>query len=178
MYTSQLCTQLRAFSFVLGGILTVDSTPCKGEQEGYTLLIYKNNMKKALQKSLVAGSVFIASISLALAQVQVSIGASAQQGQVNGSALLQLLGLAQEIAGRLVPFAVTAAVLVFFYFLIMFIAKADSSDKRSDYLKGMGYSILALFVMVSIWGIIGLLGSILGVGQGGNIPIPGVPRPN
>jgi hypothetical protein len=39
------------------------------------------------------------------------------------------------------------------------------------------FSILALFVMVSIWGLIGLLGSMLGVGQGGSSPIPVIPVP-
>lgn len=133
-------------------------------------------MKKALQRISVAVGVMATSISLAFAQITIGIGT--QQGQVNGGALLQLLALAQEIMSRLVPFAVTAAVLVFFWFLIMFITKSSDATKRADYLKGMGFSILALFVMVSIWGIIGLLGSIVGVGQGGNIPIPGVPRPN
>lgn len=119
-----------------------------------------------------------ASVSLALAQVTIQIGQGAQQGQVNGSALLQLLGLAQEILSRLVPFAVTLAVLAFFWYLIQFIWKGGQDpETKSSSLKGMGYSILALFVMVSIWGIIGLLGSIVGVNQGGNIPIPGVPRP-
>lgn len=133
-------------------------------------------MKKALQKGLIAASV--ASTSLALAFAQITIGIGTQQGQVNGSALIQLLNVAQDILSRLVPFAVTLAVLAFFWYLIQFIWKGgqDPATKTSS-LKGMGFSILALFVMVSIWGIIGLLGSIVGVNQGGNIPIPGVPRP-
>ncbi len=133
-------------------------------------------MKKALQRISVAVGVMATSVSLAFAQITIGIGT--QQGQVNGGALLQLLSLAQEIMSRLVPFAVTLAVLAFFWFLIKFIFKSGDATGRADSLKGMGFSILALFVMVSIWGIIGLLGSIVGVGQGGNIPIPGVPRPN
>jgi hypothetical protein len=41
----------------------------------------------------------------------------------------------------------------------------------------MGFSILALFVMVSIWGIVGFLGSVFGINQGGNVPTPGIPVP-
>ncbi len=133
-------------------------------------------MKKALQRISVAVGVMATSVSLAFAQITIGIGT--QQGQVNGGALLQLLSLAQEIMSRLVPFAVGAAVLVFFWFLILFIVKSSDATARKGYLQGMGFSILALFVMVSIWGIIGLLGSIVGVNQGGNIPIPGIPRPN
>jgi hypothetical protein len=127
-------------------------------------------MKKALL------TVFTAASSLALASAQIIIGAGSQQGQVNGSALIGLLNLAQDIISRLVPFAITLAVLAFFWYLIKFIMN-PSPENKSQSLRGMGYSVLALFVMVSIWGIIGLLGSIVGVNQGGNIPIPGVPRP-
>lgn len=119
----------------------------------------------------------LTSASFALAQVSITIGQGAQQGQVNGGALLSLLALAQEIISRLVPFAITIAVLAFFWFLIKLIMSQSNPEAKTTALKGMGYSILALFVMVSIWGIIGLLGSIVGVNQGGNIPIPGVPRP-
>lgn len=129
-------------------------------------------MKKALTTlSLVAGN-----IAFAFAQT-INIGVGATQGQVNGSALLSLLALAQTLVNRLVPFAVGVAVLAFFWFLIKFIASNDAPEKKAESMKGMGYSILALFAMVSIWGIIGLLGSMLGIGQGGNIPIPGVPVP-
>lgn len=100
------------------------------------------------------------------------------QVQVNTTALTQLLSAAQDILSRLVPFAITLAVLVFFWYLISFIWKgASDPGKRSDALKGMGWSVVALFVMVSIWGIVGFLGSITGVGQGGTIPVPTVPRP-
>lgn len=134
-------------------------------------------MKKVLQRGLLTLSVATGSLSVAFAQITIGIGA--QQGQVSGQPLLQLLGLAQDIMSRLVPFAVTLAVLAFFWYLIKFIWKGgQDAGEKSASLKGMGYSILALFVMVSIWGIIGLLGSIVGVNQGGNIPIPGVPRPN
>jgi hypothetical protein len=131
-----------------------------------------------MKKALLTVSVALSSIALAFAQ-GITVGIGAQQGQVNGGALLQLLALAQEIISRLVPFAIGLAVLAFFWFLIVFIWKGGSDPaKQKESLHGMAYSVLALFVMVSIWGIIGLLGSIVGVGQGGNIPVPGVPRPN
>jgi hypothetical protein len=130
-------------------------------------------MKKALFTMFTAGT------SLVLASAQtIIIGSGSQQGQVNGSALISLLNLAQAIVSRLVPFAVTIAVLAFFWFLIKFIMSGGDPEGKNKSLKGMGLSILALFVMVSIWGIIGLLGSIVGVNQGGTIPIPAVPTPS
>jgi hypothetical protein len=99
------------------------------------------------------------------------------QNQVNLSAINQLINAASDILGKLVPFLITFAVLVFFWFLIEFIWKGSKDPaKRSESLKGMGWSIVALFVMVSIWGIVTFLGSLTGIGQGGTIPVPGTPR--
>lgn len=132
-----------------------------------------------MKKALLTVSTIASSVALAFAQVSITIGSSAQQGTVNGGALLQLLGLAQEIISRLVPFAIGLAVLAFFWYLILWIWKGkDDATAKTNSLRGMGFAVLALFVMVSIWGIIGLLGSIVGVNQGGNIPVPGVPRPS
>ena len=133
-----------------------------------------------MKKILTTLSLVAANVAVAFAQVggTITIGSGATQGQVNGGALLQLLGLAQVIVVRLVPFAIGAAVVVFFWYLIQFIIKGnEDGEKKQASLKGMGYSILALFVMVSIWGIIGFLGSVFGINQGGNIPVPGVPGP-
>jgi hypothetical protein len=131
-----------------------------------------------MKKALLTLSMAAGSVSLAFAQTTIIIGSGAQQGQVNGSALLSLLALAQALVNNLGIFAIGLAVLAFFWFLIKFIWKGgESADEKSTALKGMAYCVLALFVMVSIWGIIGLLGSITGVNQGGNIPIPGIPRP-
>ncbi len=108
----------------------------------------------------------------------VNIGVQATQGQVNGNMLLQLLALAQTLVTRLVPFAIGVAVLAFFWYLVQFIWHGgESGEAKGKSMKGMGYSILALFVMVSIWGIIGALGGMIGIGQGGSVPIPGVPVP-
>ena len=152
-------------------------------------------MKKALAiVSLIIGSVMIVSaqnlniggtiggtpVSYSTANggtLNVGVVANTAQ-QSNGNAVLKLLALAQTIVSRLVPFAVGLAVLAFFWFLIVFIWKGrDNPKSHEDGMKGMGYSILALFVMVSIWGIIGFAGSMLGIGQGGSIPaiqMPGV----
>ncbi|MDB5260069.1 MAG: hypothetical protein JWN37_300 [Candidatus Nomurabacteria bacterium] len=122
-----------------------------------------------MKKALISLSILSAGITSVFAQVI--------NGQVNGTPLLNLLGLAQTIVNRLVPFAIGVAILALFYFLIMFIFKNDDATKHAANLKGMGLAVLAIFVMVSIWGIVGLVGNISGIGQGGQVPIPGVPSP-
>jgi hypothetical protein len=98
-------------------------------------------------------------------------------GTVNGGPIVQLIALAQNIVSRLAILSIGLALLAFFWFLIVFIWKGtESAEKRQEGLKGMGYSILALFVMVSIWGIIGLLGNLFGTGVGGGIPSLEMPK--
>ena len=88
----------------------------------------------------------------------------------NYSGLLGFLALAQTIASRLVPFLIGLALLAFFWYLITFIWKgASNPDEQKKGKAGMLYSILAIFVMVSIWGIIAFAGNILGIGQGGDM---------
>ena len=104
-------------------------------------------------------------------KIQIGGGGGASQtfgGQ--GGPLLNFLALAQTIVARLVPFLIGVALLAFFWFLIEFIWKGvDDPKKQSEGKAGMGWAILAIFIMVSIWGIIGLAGSILGIEQGGKI---------
>jgi hypothetical protein len=139
------------------------------------LKIYKQIIMK---KVLISVSTMATMAAFSLAQgATIIIGNGAQQGQVNGGALIGLLNLAQQIVSRLGIFAVGVALLAFFWYLIKFIMN-PSPENKTQSLRGMGYAILALFVMVSIWGIIGLLGSIFGINQGGSIPVPGIPVPS
>jgi uncharacterized membrane protein len=89
---------------------------------------------------------------------------------------MNLIALISRILAYLVPICVTLAVLAFFFYLIRFIFQGgQSAEGKGASLKGMGYSILAIFVMVSLWGIIALMGNIVGVSQGGSVPVPSVP---
>ena len=40
----------------------------------------------------------------------------------------------------------------------------------------MIYGVIALFVMVSVWGLVGLIGNTFGIQQGGGAIIPSIPR--
>lgn len=97
--------------------------------------------------------------------------------QINGTPLLSLINLAQKIVSKLVPLLIGVALIAFFWYLVVFITKGDeSADKRQEGVKGMGYSVLALFVMVSVWGIVALMSSVLGVSVGGSMPPIELPR--
>ena len=139
---------------------------CKVFVSGYTNCIQNIYMKKALSLLLVTvGGAAVASATV--------LQPTVQDTKLNNVSTLvtQFSG----IAGQLIPLAVTVGVVAFFWFLIKYIMQGgDNPDGKGASMKGMGYSILAIFVMVSIWGIVGTIGSMFGVGQGGTAPIPSV----
>jgi len=79
-----------------------------------------------------------------------------------------------QIIQLLIPILITLAVIWFFWGLIEYI-RGGAEDKE----KGrniMIWGIIALFVMVSVFGLIQLIGGTFGIGQGGTIPVPVTPR--
>lgn len=100
-------------------------------------------------------------------QTGTSVGVSAFTAS---NPLVQMLTLVRNIADRLIPILVALAVLAFFWFLVRFIWKGSEDPTERDKMKGgMVWSILAIFVMVSVWGLIGLISSITGVQTGGTM---------
>ncbi len=66
------------------------------------------------------------------------------------------------------------ALIAFFIGIIRMFFSKDASGKKESY-QFLGFGIVALFVMVGIWGLVSFLSANLGVGVGGDIPTPGVP---
>jgi hypothetical protein len=86
-------------------------------------------------------------------------------------AFTRLIALAQTFLNKLVPFIIGLAVLGFFWYLILFIWKgADNPEERKKARLGVFFSLVALFVIVGIWGIIAVAANMLGVGTGGAMP--------
>lgn len=120
-------------------------------------------MKKSIIGLLgVGGSLFIA-----FAQTAPSAG---------GYQLLNLLSLAQTLVSRAVPFLIGLAMVTFFYGLVLFMWKGKEGGENLDKAKRfMAYSIGAIFIMVSLWGIIYFLQNILGIQDIENIRGPKPP---
>lgn len=120
-------------------------------------------MKKSIIGLLgVSGGLFVA-----LAQSAPSAG---------GYQLLNLLSLAQTLVSRAVPFLIGLAMVTFFYGLVLFMWKGKEGGENLDKAKRfMAYSIGAIFIMVSLWGIIYFLQNILGIQDIENIRGPKPP---
>ncbi|HEY4504250.1 MAG TPA: pilin [Candidatus Paceibacterota bacterium] len=88
--------------------------------------------------------------------------------------LIEELG---NIVGSLIPIFVGLALLYFIWNVISLI-RSEDEGKREEAKKGMWWGIVALFVIVSIWGITRFIREILGVGGDSNISYPHLPDSN
>lgn len=102
--------------------------------------------------------------------------ASAQVGNLsNVTTFLHSIG---GLINTALPIVVGLALLGFFWGLAMFVFKSGDEAEQTKAKSMMIWSVVALFVMVSVWGLVNFLGQTIGVGQGsGNNPnaIPPVP---
>ncbi|MFA5830669.1 MAG: pilin [Candidatus Paceibacterota bacterium] len=85
--------------------------------------------------------------------------ASAQNSQGNLQGLVQLIG---NIVNLLVPIVSTLVVIFFFWGLAMYVLAAGDEEKAKEGKSIMIWGVLALFVMVTIWGIIGFMQNTIG----------------
>jgi len=69
----------------------------------------------------------------------------------------EVANIVVNFLSALLPVLVAIALLVFFWGLIKYIARADSSDAREEGKQIMGWGVVALFVMVSIWGLVAFM---------------------
>jgi hypothetical protein len=81
-----------------------------------------------------------------------------------------------RIVEALTVVAAGAALLVFFWGLVKFITKAGDEGAVEEGRRLMLWGIVALFVMVSVWGLVQFLNTELGIGTGNAPAIPTFPR--
>lgn len=88
-------------------------------------------------------------------------GTIALPALASAATLLNTLALVNTFLNALVGLFITLAIVVFFWGLIKYLMAVG--DEKSAGLQIMFYGVLAIFVMVSIWGIIRLLQSTFSV---------------
>ena len=99
--------------------------------------------------SRVIGSTALAFGLLALPFIASAANASAASG-LNGT-----LALFNNLFNNMIALFITLAIVVFFWGLIKYLW--DMGEDKAQGLQIMMYGVIAIFVMVSIWGIIRLL---------------------
>jgi hypothetical protein len=73
------------------------------------------------------------------------------------ASLFDTLSLFNTFLNALIGLFITLAIVIFFWGLIKYLWDVGGSEDKSEGLQIMMYGVIAIFVMVSIWGIIRLL---------------------
>jgi hypothetical protein len=68
-----------------------------------------------------------------------------------------LMQLFLSLLGTFMSLLYAAAFVAFFWGLVQYILNTEDSKKREQANSWMVWSVVALFVMVALWGIVGLL---------------------
>ncbi len=117
-----------------------------------------------MKKTLLTTSLFVSSFFLTFAQVSSNVTGT------SFAPILSLVALAQTVLNKLLPFTIGLATVAFFWFLVKFIWMAnDNPDEQIKAKSGILWALLALFVMVAVWGIIGFIANLIGVQVGGTM---------
>ena len=61
------------------------------------------------------------------------------------------------LQGSVIPFLVGLALVIFLVGIVRFVGAGDNEEKRESGRGLMVFGIIALFVMVSVWGLVGIL---------------------
>ncbi len=91
-----------------------------------------------------------------------------------GANIISLVDLVQALITKIIPVLIGLTVLAFFGMMIKYMVSSDGLDKGKAW-HYMMYSVVVLFVEVSIWGLVAFLASATGITQGGQVPIPEIP---
>jgi len=90
----------------------------------------------------------------------------------NIEVLIQSIG---RVVGIALPIVVALGLITFFWGLVKFIFAQGNEEAKADAKRIMLWGLIALFVMVSVWGLVEFIGNALGIGQGTQIIVPTVP---
>ena len=112
-----------------------------------------------MKKFIIAALVFVPALASA-------------QNLGNLKTLIESIG---NLVGIALPIVVAIALLAFFWGLVKFIFAQGNEEAKTDAKKIMIWGLVALFVMVSVWGLVGFIGDSLGINQGDTIIVPEVP---
>lgn len=74
------------------------------------------------------------------------------------------------LSTAVLPMLVTLAIIVFIWGVVKYISKADDSTEREEGRKFMLYGIIGLFVIVSVWGLVGIIQGTFGLSTNPLIP--------
>lgn len=79
-----------------------------------------------------------------------------------------------QLVTKLIPILIAIGLLFFIWGLVQFIMAGGDDTAKDKGKSHMVWGVIALFVMVAVWGLVGLLGDVTGIEVGGTIDTPSV----
>jgi TRAP-type C4-dicarboxylate transport system permease small subunit len=86
-----------------------------------------------------------------------------------------LVAQIQNIVNILIPLVIAIGLLFFIWGLVQYIAASGDEAAKEEGKRKMIWGVIALFVIVTVWGLVALLNQLTGVDQGGAVVTPIVP---
>jgi len=80
-----------------------------------------------------------------------------------------------DLVSLLIPIVIAIGLLFFIWGLVTYIAASGDEAAKEEGKRKMIWGIIALFVIVAVWGLVALLGEVVGVGQGSTVTTPVIP---
>lgn len=71
------------------------------------------------------------------------------------------------VLNPLVALSIGVALLLFMWGIVKYVTAGGDSGKRGEGATMMTYGVIALFVMVAVWGLVNVVANTIGVGSGG-----------
>jgi hypothetical protein len=103
------------------------------------------------------------------------IFALAQASNVDFTWLNSIVTSLDTLVGLLIPVVIALGLLFFIWGLVTYIAASGDEAAKEEGKRKMIWGIIALFVIVAVWGLVSLLGELVGVGQGNAVITPAIP---
>jgi hypothetical protein len=85
--------------------------------------------------------------------------------------ILNIIRFVQNILNYVVPIMITVGFIMFAWAVFQFVTNKNA-EERAGAQSLMIYSIVGIFVVSSVWGIVALVGQALDIGQGGKGVLP------
>tara|TARA_Y100000310_G_C20349696_1_gene653744 strand:+ start:185 stop:547 length:363 start_codon:yes stop_codon:yes gene_type:complete len=85
-----------------------------------------------------------------------------------------LIGLIATLVGQALPVLIGVAILFFIWGVVRFLLAGDNEDTRKAARNMIIWGIISIFVIVSVWGLVNLLGTTFGL-TNTPPPVPGLP---
>ena|SRR5258708_6875948 len=115
-------------------------------------------------------------ISPAVVHAQVGGGAGCAAGQPGcgggSTSIPAVINVILGIFSALIPLLIGIAVALFLYGVLKYVMVGDDESGRRDAVGYMIWGIVSIFVMISIWGLVGILNGTFGTIGASVPPVP------